>query len=296
MTNQFHIATSIAPKGIDIQKVAIQSWLDLEFTVYSFNIQAEIDQLRTTFPSVHFIPVHRDGRERTGKPLVYIQDMLHWFIEHKDIPFGGFINSDIVVRPPDPQAYIALIHKEIELSILYAKRIEVADINHLQGVWNRTGIDLWYWDRRILECYSEPADYLVGFPHWDYYMELMPICYGIPTKELRIPHAFHQTHDAYYNWIKDALPFALKTFNLISPHLDKVPDKDHLLIPIVNYCLAHLPRQVTTDDDVEFLAMTLSALDKFFLETIQRRSIMLTIPSGPSPAQAIASQSASLLS
>lgn len=275
LSKTFTIATSIAPKGLDLQRKAIASWVALGFRVLSFNNTAEVAQLAPQFPEVRFVTVSRDGTARSGKPLVYVQDILAWFRNNPDIRYGGFINSDIVVQPSDPQGFMALLQREITGSLIFSRRIEVASVEKLEGNWNRTGIDLWLWDREILHCYTEPADYMVGFPHWDYYMELMPICHGIPIKQLAIPNAFHQTHDAYYDWVRDAVPYALTTFKLIYPYLDRIPDKDHLLLPTINYCFKHQPAEIRTQDDLEFLAMFLNTLDKFFLETIDRCSLKL---------------------
>lgn len=271
----FTIATSIAPKGLELQRKAIASWQKLGFQVLSFNNATEVAQLAPQFPDVRFITVSRDGTARSGKPLVYVQDMLAWFRDNLEVRYGGFINSDIVVQPADPEGFLALLQREIAGSLIFSRRIEVKDIGVLDGKWNRTGIDLWLWDREILHCYTEPADYMVGFPHWDYYMELLPICHGIPVKQLAIPNAYHQTHDAYYDWVRDAVPFALTTFKLIYPFLDRIPDKDHLLLPTINYCFKHQPAEIRTQDDLEFLAMFLNTLDKFFLETIDRCSLKL---------------------
>lgn len=274
-TMHFTVATSIAPKGLELQRKAIASWQKLGFQVLSFNNAAEVAQLAPQFPDVRFITVSRDGTARSGKPLVYVQDMLAWFRDNLEVRYGGFINSDIVVQPADPEGFLALLQREITSSLIFSRRIEVKDIGVLDGKWNRTGIDLWLWDREILHCYTEPADYMVGFPHWDYYMELLPICHGIPVKQLAIPNAYHQTHDAYYDWVRDAVPFALTTFKLIYPFLDRIPDKDHLLLPTINYCFKHQPAEIRTQDDLEFLAMFLNTLDKFFLETIDRCSLKL---------------------
>ncbi len=274
-TAMFTVATSIAPKGLELQRKAIASWLRLGFAVISFNNTAEVELLAPQFPEVRFVTVARDGRARAGKPLVYVQDMLAWFRENREIRYGGFINSDIVVAPEQPDAFLALLQREIGGSLIFSRRIEVENIDRLEGKWNRTGIDLWLWDREILHCYTEPADYMVGFPHWDYYMELLPICHGIPVKQLAIANAYHQTHDAYYDWVRDAVPYALQTFKLIYPHLSKIPDQDHLLLPTINYCFKHQPAQISSQDDLEFLAMFLNTLDKFFLETIDRCSLKL---------------------
>lgn len=271
----FTVATSIAPKGLELQRKAITSWQNLGFDVLSFNNSKEVAELAPLFPDIRFITVHRDGTQRSGKPLVYVQDILSWFRDQSSIRYGGFINSDIVVQPENAQGFIELLKREISGSLIFSRRIEVQNITELKGKWNRTGIDLWLWDREILHCFTEPADYMVGFPHWDYYMELMPICHGIPVKQLAIPNAYHQTHDAYYDWVRDAVPFALTTFKLIYPHLHKVPDQDHLLLPTIHYCFKHQPEEIKTQDDLEFLAMFLNTLDKFFLETIDRCSLKL---------------------
>lgn len=60
------IATSIAPKNIENQKLATESWVKCGFKVVSVNIKQEIKQLRSQFPHVTFHEAKRDARKETG--------------------------------------------------------------------------------------------------------------------------------------------------------------------------------------------------------------------------------------
>ncbi|MEK7990379.1 MAG: hypothetical protein VSS52_005180, partial [Thiotrichaceae bacterium] len=64
--SQIIIATSIAPKNIENQKLATESWVKCGFKVVSINIRQEIKQLRSQFPHVTFHEAKRDARKETG--------------------------------------------------------------------------------------------------------------------------------------------------------------------------------------------------------------------------------------
>lgn len=266
----FTIATSLAPRELEKQKRAVSSWLAHGFQVVSFNEEAEVGELRSQFPEIEFVPVTRTGRERAGKPLVFLDDILAWFRKRPGL--GGFVNSDIILRPPS-EDWMEQLRGLCRGSLVFCRRIEIPNPDETEGRFYRTGFDSFFFDPAILTCYPTPTEYMIGFPHWDYFMILMPILGGIPVRQLIFPYAYHVSHKQYYNVVRDGIPFGLKTFHYIASSLDRIPDKDHLLMPQLEWFLKHQPSKAETPEELEFYYTFLHVLDKFFLETIDRVSI-----------------------
>lgn len=73
---QIVLVTSIAPKDIENQKSALNSWIEAGFRIVSCNIRDEIEVIEKEFPQIEFVEMKRDGRGIIGKPCPYIYDML----------------------------------------------------------------------------------------------------------------------------------------------------------------------------------------------------------------------------
>jgi GT2 family glycosyltransferase len=266
------LATSLAPIGPALQQRAVASWQALGCVdVVSFNIAAEIRQLQPQYPDVRFIEVQRDGRERTGKPLVRVDDVFAWF-RSSGLAHGGFVNSDIVLQPADRAGFLASVRANIDGAMLFSRRIEVESLDRLEGLFYPTGFDLWLWDNAVLDAFDQPTDYYVGFPHWDYYAVLMPLLKGHKIRQFAYPLAYHQKHEMYYDVVRDGIPYGLKTFDLVAPHFNRIPATHHLFTPLLEYFLAHRPASITTQEDAAYYLAFLHALDLWFLDLIDRNS------------------------
>ena len=88
------IATSIAPKNIERQQAAIQTWLDLGFSVVSLNTAEEVKQLQPIYQGVSFHTATRHGRQKYHKPYIYIDDILS-YLQYHGTKICGIVNSDI---------------------------------------------------------------------------------------------------------------------------------------------------------------------------------------------------------
>ena len=96
----FTVATSIAPKGLELQRKAIASWLRLGFAVISFNNTAEVELLAPQFPEVRFVTVARDGLLYDGQQLG-----LRTTIDRAELAarFGNPASGATFPAPPPPR-------------------------------------------------------------------------------------------------------------------------------------------------------------------------------------------------
>lgn len=268
----FVIGTSIAPAGEAKQQRAVASWQALGFEVVSFNNAEEIAALAPRYAGVRFVEVRRDGRARTGKPLVHVDDVFAWF-RTSGLARGGFVNSDIVLQPSDAAAFRATLDAEVPGSLVFARRIEVKSLERLQGEPYPTGFDCWFWDSRVLAAFDGiETDYFVGFPHWDYYAILLPLVKGFPVKELVFPFAWHQTHRQFYDVMRDGVPYGLATFERVAMHTTHVPVQCHLIKPVVRHLLDRRPAGFKPSSDRQADHALLHALDLWFLDVIERNA------------------------
>ncbi|MFO1270970.1 MAG: glycosyltransferase family 2 protein [Rubrivivax sp.] len=273
------VGTSLAPQGEARQQRAVASWRALGFEVVSFNVAAEIALLQPRYPGVRFVEVTRDGRERTGKPLVRVDDVFAWF-RASGLRHGGFVNADIVLQPADREGFLASLRTNVEGAMVFARRVEVDSFDHLEGRFYPTGFDAWFWDREVLSAFEQPTDYYVGFPHWDYYAVLMPLVHGFPVRQFACPVAFHETHPMYYDPVKDGIVYGLKTFELVAPHADAIAEQNHLFKPLLDFFLQRRPATLASAEDVGYYFAFLHALDLWFLDLIDRNSEKIRVADG----------------
>ena len=111
------LATSITPNRIEIQKMAINTWLNVGFTVVSLNTKEEVQMLQPHFPHIKFHIVKRSAKERYGKPFVYIYDFMS-YLKNTNYKIVGIINSDIHFKGVKDD-FIDFICKEASGSLVY---------------------------------------------------------------------------------------------------------------------------------------------------------------------------------
>ncbi len=187
------IATTIAPKNIDNQRAAIDSWKHLGFNVVSINSAQEIKQLESSFQDIEFVTAKRDAGDRCGKPYIYFDDFLSYF-KNAEGRICGIINSDIHLSD---ERLKALISMEAVDSFLFGCRLDVSTLATQDGKIFRDGFDYFFFDRKYLDIYPED-EFCLGLPWWDYWAVLVPMLNQIPVKKLVAPVAHHITHPI--NW------------------------------------------------------------------------------------------------
>jgi glycosyltransferase involved in cell wall biosynthesis/tetratricopeptide (TPR) repeat protein len=184
------IATSIAPREIEKQKRAIQSWIESGFNVVSVNCEEEIEIAREAFPEVHFLRAKRNARESLGKPFIYLDDLLAP-LKNADSEICGIVNSDIHLM--QDKGFISFIHKEASDSLVYIPRVDVNSLEALEGEVYDRGFDVFFFPQSWVSCFPE-SDFCLGAPWWDYWVPLNLSLKGCLLKRLISPVAFHLKH------------------------------------------------------------------------------------------------------
>lgn len=191
---QIAIITSIAPKGIENQRGAIDSWLLAGFKVISFNCSEEIDIIRPFFPEVEFIEAKIDARQRFGKPYVYITDIMKLFLS---LPYEvcGIINSDIYIINFKNGLYQYIIEQS-KGSLIFVQRTDIDSLDSLYGSLC-LGYDCFFFDKKIAEVYGN-EEFCMGQPAWDYWIIIAAAINNVEVKKLLNPIAYHIRHPL--NW------------------------------------------------------------------------------------------------
>ncbi|MEA5499267.1 hypothetical protein [Limnoraphis robusta] len=216
------IATSIAPVGIEKQRAAIQSWLDLGFLVVSVNIQEEIDQLQPYFDDISFHMVKRDAREKYGKPFVYVNDILLYLEEHGS-KIVGIVNSDIHLKAG--KDFISYVRQETTNSVLFASRLDIDTVESEAGEMYGYGFDMFFFDRKLLKYFPLCDDFCLGIPWWDYWIPCIAIQNDLNPKYLQNTVAYHVKHKINYSietWRKVGLTFTSFYRSELTPSLQQL--------------------------------------------------------------------------
>lgn len=196
MNESITLVTSIAPRNIENQQCAIESWLRLGFRVTSLNIESEIPKLSPLFKDVEFRHVSRDAQAECGRPLVYLEDMFG-FLREEGTAISGIINSDIHLHAT--RETMNFIVEQARGSMVFACRIDVDALGDQAGEVFWEGFDVFIFDKMILDSLAKTR-FCLGQPWWDYWLPFsasyMP---GVHLpKILTSPFAVHVKHKV--NW------------------------------------------------------------------------------------------------
>lgn len=196
LENEIIICTSIAPKNIDNQILAVKSWLKSGFKVISCNVREEIELIKPYFSEIEieFEEVGYNQEPIRNKSLPYIYDIM-MVIYRKTKRIGGYINSDIILTNISKDLY-EFIYQETKDSLLCIQRNDiggVGDINDLNWRFHLSGIDMFLIDKELI-----PEFYNDGFwvqSSWDIGLLLKAQISNVKIKELMNPIAFHIKHN-----------------------------------------------------------------------------------------------------
>lgn len=207
------LATSLAPRDIDNQRQAVQSWLAAGFDVISINNADEIQQLAPHFTSVRFFAAKLNGQKRFGRPLILIDDMLDT-LRASGVPIVGIINSDIHLHP-DTSLW-QQIARQAKNGLLYIRRTNVDNLGDPNGKLSIKGIDLFLMSQSILRQMPS-SQFCLGVSWWDCYFPAYCAMSGIPLKKIDAPIAFHINHTMNWDrkqWVQSAEHFYECMYNL----------------------------------------------------------------------------------
>jgi hypothetical protein len=231
--------TTISPshKNFDVQKQAIDSWVNAGYKVISVNCKKEIEQL-TDFKNVEFVETDRTNQVLFGKPFVLISSIIdHLKVINEE--YALIINSDIIIECTEAQTQelkrksengiIILNRHDFKESIINSKRYEV-------------GFDGFFINKKWL--YVFPQSILcLGQCFWDYWIPYVCVLQKIPIFKDRGKYLYHKMHDIQYsfdNWKTTADIFKAE-LSILEPKLGSHtrPDKmsDYVFNRIKNHLL-----------------------------------------------------------
>ncbi|MBP2626010.1 MAG: hypothetical protein H6Q68_721 [Firmicutes bacterium] len=193
------IATSLAAsKDLNNQRMAINSWQKLGFSVVSINCSEEIALLQHHFSDISFVEAHRDARSEFNRPYIYFDDFLTYFTEH-GTGVCGIVNSDIHLLN---DTLYSFVKREAINSLVYGSRINVDTLDNLQGEDDPFGLDYFFFDRNLISYYPK-SEFCIGLPYWDYWIVLIPLIYRIPAKRVMNAGAYHIKHQETWRQLHD---------------------------------------------------------------------------------------------
>lgn len=195
-TGGIELVTSLVPRHDIYQRLAVRSWIRLGFSVTSINPPEELPFLAKAYPEVKLVEASRDGRRQTGKPCVYLDDILDYFRTRSRARIFGIINSDVHLDA-DP-SLLEFLEREANKALVIGSRQEVDSLDSATGWTYAMGFDYFFFDRSLLDHYPK-SDFMLGIPWWDYWMPFLPVQRGYPLKLLKSPIAYHVSHPPAYN-------------------------------------------------------------------------------------------------
>ena len=194
-TGTAEIVTTIAPRNIELQQRAIETWRAFGFRVTSLNVPEEIAAVRDHFPAVSFVPANRSGSAITGKPLVFFDDIVA-YLKASDNRLCGIVNSDISLKADND--VMAVIAKHSENGFMYGSRVDTQGAHEVDGPVYTSGFDYFFFDRWILDSYPS-SGFMIGMPWWDYWAPTIPILRGFRVNRCVSPIAYHEEHPRNYS-------------------------------------------------------------------------------------------------
>ena len=193
---QFTIATSIAPRKHEVQLAAVNSWFECGFKVISVNTSNEISALESIYPRVKFVDAPRDSSSITGKPLIFVDDVLKALKQSQSLLYG-IINSDIILRLSKWQ--LKQLARDARGSLVFGSRVDIESTDLMEGEFFQEGFDFFFFDNVVANVIV-PSEFCLGAPWWDYWFPLIPILKGIPIARLVTPAAYHVRHEIVWDW------------------------------------------------------------------------------------------------
>lgn len=189
------VATSIAPHYIDIQQKAVASWLQIGFDVISVNSKEEIAIIKKYFPQVKFVEPSRNALGLTGKPYVFLDDVLI-ALRSTGSEVCAIINSDIYISANSKIRNF--FYQQIKGGLIFGSRVDITTYLSLQGEKYFGGFDFFFFSRALIDNFHK-SNFCLGVPWWDFWMPLFAILKGFPVMQLLTPFAYHLEHPIRWN-------------------------------------------------------------------------------------------------
>lgn len=235
------LATSLAPKNIEMQQQCVASWIDAGFEVISVNTPDEVKELQPQFKTVRFIPATRDGRKFYKKPLIFIDDLL-LALKGSQSNIVGIINSDIQLRMNSDQ--VELIRRHATESMICVNRTNIDRPDEVNGSLLTSGFDLFFFSPDMIDRIT-PSLFCLGVTWWDYYLPMVAIAKRIPLLRFCDNIAFHVNHETNWDmeqWIRTGKYFFEKVVDI-----SRNPNGVHPLSSLserLNTCMDYLQKVI----------------------------------------------------
>jgi hypothetical protein len=215
MHDQVKLVTSVAPRNVENQRQAMDSWLRAGFSVISVNAESEIGRVRSLFPEIDFQPVTRDASVECGRPLVYLDDVFA-FLKKDGSQICGLINSDIHLRTDE--ATLRYVVEQARESLVMACRTDVESLNSRIGEVFKHGFDVFLFDRKILDLVPS-SKFCLGQPWWDYWFPscILGMQRQIPLKLVTFPFIAHIRHSSDWNRDRNFEKYGLHCMQYFDP-------------------------------------------------------------------------------
>ena len=195
--NNIPIITSLPPNlsrldargeeiGADYQERCIESWHRAGFEPISVNSTSESYR-----HSVRMIPVSRDASTVTGRPNVFLADLLA--VASNEAAGGPCVlmNADLLIRPGT-----ALAAKVLELrpgEFIFSRRIDIDRPDQTYGMPVLFGYDFFAGHADDISGLPD-GGMVFGAPWWDYYLPLMMFGRGCRIYQTE-PAVLHLAHE-----------------------------------------------------------------------------------------------------
>ena len=202
MSELILMATSLIPNGrTELQRKALRSWECAGAKIVSLNSPQEIAELRSEFEDFEFVSVPDDASAFSGRPLVYIANILE-YLKSSNAEFVGITNADIYIDGPTELA--SIYKQEAAGSLICGPRYDVSSLDSKNGNLDACGFDYFIYDRNI-NFPSLQNRLCLGMPFWDHWVPLTGLLSGIEIKILDSPVAHHASHPV--KWSDQTLSF-----------------------------------------------------------------------------------------
>ena len=195
-----------ADVGRDYRRRCIESWKRSGFATISVNSRKEIQGNGLDTEWVRYRAVKRDAGRTTGRPLVYLNDLLR---VAEDLAPGpvAITNSDVLL---DCNSKIQPLLRRISPGqCLVAKRFDIESVHAGGGAEFTHGYDFFAFYPEDIRGYRE-SDLVLGMPWWDHYLPIFMAVHGISIKPVPAPFVYHLVHHDRWNqglWVKYGIAF-----------------------------------------------------------------------------------------
>ncbi len=189
------VATSLPPKGGEVSRQAVQSWLNRGFQVLSVNTAQEAELMQSHFPEVEFIVNENTARRETGRDHQYLDALLDALAQTKR-PLCGLVNADIIFRGAhDAWDQVCAAAGQ---RFVFGSRINVQEPWANAGTLLEPGFDFFFFPSSFLAQVPRTG-FVFGQPAWDLFLPAWARARGLGAVFCYSPVALHVEHPVQWS-------------------------------------------------------------------------------------------------